>query len=278
MSQIDIDLKRMLAAGLHFGHFQRRWHPSIAPYLHGVRGGRCVIDLTLTKRALEEILPVITQVVAEGRTILLVGTKRQAQEIVKQAAESVQMPYVTYRWVGGMLTNYTTISVQIKRLKELERRMASGELVNKYNKLEVQNFQKRIDALNLLYGGIKDMGLRPGLVFVTDMQVNAIAVTEARKLDIPLVAIADTNVDPTLATYPIPANDDALQSLQFIVDLVVQAIKIGQKQIKHEPAPTAVATAVRRPTADGQSKPSSAPAAVRRPAADNSSKPPGVKN
>ena len=236
MAKIELDLKEMLAVGLHFGHFQRRWHPNIAPYVHSVRGGRCIMDLTLTKQALEKALPAISRVVAEGRAVLLVGTKRQAREIIKRAATIVSMPYVTQRWVGGMLTNHSTIGIQIKKLKDLEKRMASGELASKYNKLEVQNYQKEIDALELLYGGIREMGLRPGLVFVTDMQVNAIAVAEANKLGIPLVAIADSNVDPKLATYPIPANDDALQSLEYIVNLVVRAIKAGQGQIKPAPA------------------------------------------
>ena len=254
MAKTSIDLKEMLAAGLHFGHFQRRWHPNIAPYVHSVRAGRCIMDLTLTKQALEKALPVISRVAAEGRTVLLVGTKRQAQEIVKRAAESVSMPYVTHRWVGGMLTNHATIGIQIKKLKDLERRMASGELANKYNKLEVQNHQKEIDALELLYGGIRGMGLRPGLVFVTDMQVNAIAVAEANKLGIPLVTIADSNVNPKLATYPIPANDDALQSLEYIVNLVVQAIKAGQRQIKSEPPAVSASVIVKDTSASPKSR------------------------
>ena len=224
---IEIDLNKLLAAGVHFGHYKKRWHPKIAPYLHSVRQGRCVVDLTLTKAALERALPAIADLVAQNKPILFVGTKIQAREIVQKAAESVHMPYVNYRWVGGMLTNYPTISIQIKKLKDLERRLASGELANKYSKLEIQNYQKEIDGLNLLYGGIKEMGIRPGIVFVTDMQTNAIAVTETNKLGIPLVAIADTNVDPTLATYPIPGNDDALKSLQIITALIVEAVKSG---------------------------------------------------
>ena len=239
MPKIEIDLKRLLAAGVHFGHYKRRWHPAVAPYIHSVRNGRCIIDLTLTKQALEEALPAISDIVAGGKSILFVGTKYQAKEIVKEAAESVGMPYVTHRWVGGMLTNYTTIGIQIKKLKDLEKKMASGELASKYNKLEVQNYQHEIDGLNLLYGGIKEMGLLPGMVFVSDMQTNAIAVAEANKLGLPLVALADTNVDPRLATHPIPANDDALQSLQLLVDLVVKAVKAGQARVKPAgPVPT----------------------------------------
>ena len=236
---IEIDLNKLLAAGVHFGHYKKRWHPKIAPYLHSVRQGRCVVDLTLTKAALERALPAIADVVAQNKPILFVGTKIQAREIVQKAAESVHMPYVNYRWVGGMLTNYPTISIQIKKLKDLERRLASGELANKYSKLEIQNYQKEIDGLNLLYGGIKDMGIRPGIVFVTDMQTNAIAVTETNKLGIPLVAIADTNVDPSLATHPIPGNDDALKSLQIITDLIVEAVKSGLARAEKPEGPSA---------------------------------------
>lgn len=248
MPKTDIDLKKMLEAGVHFGHYKRRWHPKVARYVHSVKNGRCIIDLTLTKQALEEALPIISETVAANRSVLFVGTKRQAKAIVKEAAESVDMPYVTHRWVGGMLTNNATIGVQIKKLKDLERRMASGELADKYNKLEVLNYQRQIDSLNLLYGGIKDMDKRPGLVFVSDMHVNFIAVAEANKLGIPLVAIADTNVDPTGATYPIPANDDALQSLQLIVDLVVVAVKDGQSKIKSEPVVAAPTVRPEKPT------------------------------
>lgn len=235
MSNINIDLKQLFTAGVHFGHFKSRWHPNMKSHIHSVRSGRCIINLESTKQALEQALPAVSQVASEGKNVLFVGTKRQTKKIVQTAAESVDMPYVVNRWVGGMLTNYQTINVQIKKLKNLERRMASGELSNKYNKLEVLKYQKQIDNLNNFYGGIKEMALRPAMVFITDMQVNAIAVTEANKLKIPIVAMADTNVDPTLATYPIPANDDALRSLETIVDFIIQAIRFGRSQIKAEP-------------------------------------------
>ncbi|MCY4010597.1 MAG: 30S ribosomal protein S2 [Candidatus Saccharibacteria bacterium] len=231
MSKVNLDLNQMFEAGVHFGHFKRRWHPNMSNFIHSIHNGRCIIDLTATKQALEEILPIITAAVSQGNKVLMVGTKRQTKSLIEETASALSMPYVTNRWVGGMLTNNATINIRIKKLKDLEQKMASGELVSKYNKLEVQNYQKTIDNLNRLYGGIKEMNKLPGLVFITDMQTNAIAVTEANKLNIPIVALADTNVDPTLATYPIPANDDALRSLELIINLISEAIKTGQNQL-----------------------------------------------
>ena len=235
MSQIAIDLKEMFTAGVHFGHFKRHWHPNMSNYIHSVRNGRCIINLEFTKQALETVLPVVAEVASKNQKILFVGTKRQAREIITKAALSVNMPYVVNRWVGGMLTNYHTINIQIKKLKDLEKRMESKELVNKYSKLEVLKFQKQIDNLNMLYKGIKDLGGHPALVFIADMQVNSIAVVEANKLNIPIVALADTNVNPALATYPVPANDDAIQSLQMMIDFIVAAIKRGQAQVTNQP-------------------------------------------
>jgi small subunit ribosomal protein S2 len=162
----------------------------------------------------------------------MVGTKRQAQDIVKQLAADTKMPFVTERWLGGMLTNWNTIGGRVKHLKDLEEKMASGELANKYNKLEVQRFQEEIEQLNTLYGGIKDMHARPGAVFITDIITDANAVREARKMRLPIVAIVDTNADPSLVDYPIPANDDAIKTLQLIADYVKSAIEAGQAKAK----------------------------------------------
>lgn len=234
MSKVDIDIKALLEAGVHFGHTTSRWHPKMAGFIHSKRGKGHIIDLTTTVTALEAALPVITKVAAEGKQVLFVGTKRQAKAIVKKAAEDVNMPYVTERWMGGMITNQKTIGEQIKKLKELEAKMASGELANKYNKLEVQRFQEQIDAKNSVYLGIKEMSSKPGAVFVTDMIVDHIAVLEAKKLGIPVIAIADTNVDPTTVDYPIPANDDAVNSIQILTDYVAQAVTAGVAMKKTE--------------------------------------------
>ena len=157
------------------------------------------------------------------------GTKKQAKDIVREAAEAAGQPYVTERWMGGMLTNVATITGQIKNLKALERRMDSGELSNRYSKLEVQRFQEEIDDLNKKYGGIKDLNGKPGVVFVTDILEDVNAVREANKLGVPVVAIVDTNADPSLVDYVIPGNDDAIKGLKLILDYVAQAVEEGKK-------------------------------------------------
>jgi small subunit ribosomal protein S2 len=203
---VEIDIKQLLEAGAHFGHQTSRWHPKMAPFIHSKRNGTHIIDLTKTVDGLEVALPFLTQTAAAGKQILFVGTKRQAQEIVKQLAEDTGMPYVTERWLGGMLTNWNTIGGRVKHLKDLETRMASGELAAKYNKLEFQRFQEEIDQMNLLYGGIKEMNSRPGAIVIFDIVSDANAVREARKLNLPIVALADSNADPSLVTYPINGN------------------------------------------------------------------------
>ena len=225
---VTVDIKALLEAGVHFGHKTSRWHPKMAPYIHSKRQDSHIIDLTKTVEALEAALPVVTDTVAKGKSVLLVGTKKQARDIVKSAAENSGQLYVTERWMGGMLTNTATVNTRLKHLRNLEKKMESGELNNRYSKLEVQRFQEEIDDLNVKYSGIKNMNGKPGLVFVTDIIEDANAVREAQKLDIPVVAIVDTNADPRGIDYVIPANDDAIKSLKLIVDYVVAAIEEGK--------------------------------------------------
>lgn len=225
---VAVDIKALLAAGAHFGHKTSRWHPKMAPYIHSKRGGSHIIDLTKTVDALEDALSFLSKTTADGKQVLFVATKRQAQDIVKQAAEDVKMPFVTERWLGGMLTNVNTISGRVKRLHSLEEKMASGELANKYSKLEVQRFQEEITELNRLYGGIKNMAPRVGAVFVLDIVSDINAVREAKKLGLPIVALVDTNADPTLVDYPIPCNDDAIKTIQLVMDYIKQAIEEGK--------------------------------------------------
>lgn len=233
MATVSVDIKQLLEAGAHFGHKTSRWHPKMAEYIHSRRNGSHIIDLTHTVSKMEEALDFIADTVAQGKQVLLVGTKRQAQDIIRDLAESVGQPYVTERWLGGMLTNWTTISSRVKRLKELEEKMASGELASKYSKLEVQRFQEEIDDMNTLYGGIKNMAAKPGAVFIVDITADANAVKEARKLGLPIVALVDTNADPTLVTYPIPCNDDAIKTIKLVADYLKQAIEAGKaKSIK----------------------------------------------
>lgn len=227
---ISVDIKSLLESGAHFGHKTSRWHPKMAPYIHSKRQGGHIINLEKTVEALEMALPELTKIAASGKKILFVGTKKQLKDITREAAESVNMPYVTVRWVGGILTNVDTMNRQIRKLKDLERRMASGELEARYSKLEVQRYQEEIDALNERYGGVKDMNEQPGAVVVVDAAHDKNAIKEVNALKIPVFAICDTNVDPTNINYVIPANDDAIKSVQLILDYIVAAIKDGEKK------------------------------------------------
>ena len=193
--------------------------------------GAHIINLEKTVEALDEALPKMTELASKGKKVLFVGTKKQLKDTVKEVAESIDMPYVTVRWVGGMLTNVETVNKQIRKLKDLERRMASGELEKRYSKLEVQRFQEEIDVLNERYGGIKNMTEQPVAVIVTDMIQDKNAVKEAKTLNIPVFAICDTNVNPSEVEYPIPANDDAIKSVKLILDYFAQAIKEGKAKI-----------------------------------------------
>ncbi len=232
MATVDVDIKKLLEAGAHFGHKTSRWHPKMAPYIHSKRGGSHIIDLTQTVSSLEEALDFLADTAAAGKQVLFVGTKRQAQDIVKRAAEDTKMPFVTNRWLGGMLTNWNTIGGRVKHLKQLEERMANGELANKYNKLEVQRFQEEIDQMNEIYGGIKDMNSRPGAVFIVDITHDDNAVREATKMGIPVVALVDTNADPSKVRYPVPCNDDAIKTIELTTGYVKQAIEAGRAKAK----------------------------------------------
>jgi small subunit ribosomal protein S2 len=235
MATVDVDIKKLLESGAHFGHKTSRWHPRMAQYIHSKRNGTHIIDLTKTVACLEEALKFLEQTAAEGKQVLIVGTKRQAHDIAKQLAEDTKQPYVVERWLGGMLTNRNTIGGRVKHLKDLEDKMESGALAAKYNKLEVQRFQEEIDEMNHVYSGIKNLAARPGAVFVFDVTHDTNAVAEARKLNIPVVALVDTNADPSVAAYPIPSNDDAIKTLALIADYVKQALEAGAaKQAKKQ--------------------------------------------
>jgi small subunit ribosomal protein S2 len=228
----EVDIKQLLEAGAHFGHQTSRWHPKMAQYIHSKRGGSHIIDLTKTVDKLEDALKFLQDTASKDRQILFVATKRQAQPIVYKLATDLGQPYVTNRWLGGMLTNWNTIGAQIKHLVDLENKMASGELAGKFNKLEVQRFQEEIDSLNYLYGGIKELNVRPGAVVVFDVVYDNNAVKEAKKLGLPIVGIVDSNADPTGITYPIPMNDDAIKALQLVADYVQSAVEAGKAKTK----------------------------------------------
>lgn len=226
---IKIDMKELLEAGAHFGHKTSRWHPKMAEYIHSKRQDTHIINLEKTVAGIEHAIPAIEKVIKDGKKVLFVGTKKQLKALVKEVAESVEMPYVTERWIGGTLTNVETVNRQIKKLKDLERRMKSGELEARYSKLEVQRFQEEIDMLNTRYGGIKDMTKQPSLVIVTDACEDKNAIKEARTLNIPVIAICDTNVDPSDINFVIPANDDSTKAEKLILGYFVEAIKEAKK-------------------------------------------------
>ena len=199
----------------------------MAKYIYGKKDGIHIINLDQTVAQLDRASDFLKEVAGRGRQVLFVGTRKQTKEIVRLAAESVGMPYVTERWLGGMLTNQHTIVSQIKKLKLLEKRMASGELANRYSKLEVQRIQEEIDTLNIRYGGIKEMRGKPGAMVALDAVTDRNAITEAQKLRVPVVAVCDSNANPTGIDYVIPANDDALAGLRLIVSQLAEAVKDG---------------------------------------------------
>jgi small subunit ribosomal protein S2 len=231
---VTVDIKALLEAGVHFGHKTSRWHPKMAQYIHSKRQDSHIIDLTKTVEGLDKALPFLTKVASSGKQVLFVGTKKQAKDIVRTVAENAGQPFVTERWVGGMLTNVNTVTAQIKKLKDLERRMASGDLEKRYNKLEVQRFQEEIDELNKKYGGIKNLNGKPGAMVVVDVITDANAIKEAKTLGIPVVGVVDTNADPSVVDYVVPGNDDAIKGLQLLLDYFAAATTEGAGTVKKE--------------------------------------------
>lgn len=235
----NVDIKALFEAGVHFGHKTSHWSPKMAPYIHSKRQDSHIINLEKTVEGLELALPFLTRLAANGKQILFVGTKKHTKDIIREAAIAINQPYVTERWLGGILTNVATVSQQIKKLKDLEKRMASGDLEKRYSKLEVQRFQEEIDDLNTKYGGIKELNGKPGAILVIDVIGDANAIKEAKTLGVPVIAVVDTNADPTLIDYVIPGNDDAIKGVQLILDYVSAAISEGRgvSKVVKETAP-----------------------------------------
>ncbi len=232
MTMPTFTLRQLLEAGVHFGHHTRRWNPRMAPYLFGVRNGVHIIDLEQTAPLLQRALQAVREVVAGGGRVLFVGTKRQASEKIAEAAKRCGQYYVNHRWLGGMLTNWKTISQSIKRLRDLDERLAGQ--VEGLTKKELLNLTRERDKLERALGGIKEMGGLPDILFVIDTLKEDIAITEARKLGIPVVAVIDSNSDPTGIAFPIPGNDDAMRAIELYCDLVADAVLDGlQAEIMH---------------------------------------------
>ncbi len=220
-------LVEMLQAGVHFGHQASRWHPKMEPYIFTERGGIHIVNLEKTQEMLQAALEYAKGVVSRGGVVLFVGTKRQAQEIVKREAEACAMPYVSERWLGGTLTNFGEIKKLIKRFKTLKDQQAKGEL-RKYTKKEQLMFAREIEELQRKVGGIERLERMPEAMFIVDMRVEKTALAEARTTGIPVIAICDTNVNPQDAAYPIPANDDAVKGIEMLTHLMSLAVQEGK--------------------------------------------------
>ena len=223
-----VAMKQLLEAGVHFGHQTRRWDPRMAEYIFQARNGIHIIDLQKTSKKLDEAYAFIKEQAEEGKTILFVGTKKQAQDCVKEAAEKSGMFYVNERWLGGTLTNFKTIRKRIERLAELEKMQEDGTF-DVLPKKEVILLKKEMDKLEKNLGGIKEMTQIPDVIFVVDPKKEHIAVQEARKLNIPLVGLVDTNCDPNDVDYVIPGNDDAIRAVKLVTDVMANAVIEGKQ-------------------------------------------------
>jgi small subunit ribosomal protein S2 len=225
------ELASLLAAGAHFGHLTRRWNPKMKPYIFMEKNGIHIIDLKKTQEMLEDAANAVSNIVAEGKRVLFVGTKKQAKEIVQEEAKRCAADYATERWLGGMLTNFTTIRKSVKRLNNIEKMETDGTF-DKITKKEVLRITREKEKLQKVLDGIVDMTRLPGAIYIVDIKKEAIAVKEASRLGVPIIAIVDTNCDPDSINYPIPANDDALKSIQLITKVIADAVIEGRQRAK----------------------------------------------
>jgi small subunit ribosomal protein S2 len=241
---VTVSVKELLEAGVHFGHQTRRWNPKMKDYIFGERNGIYIIDLQKTHRLLQDALQFIQDLAAQGRTVLLVGTKRQAQEAIAEEAQRCGMPYVNERWLGGLLTNFVTVRRSLERVRELEMMAADGRH-ERLKKKEIARLDKEKVKLERNLRGIKGMKTIPDAVFIIDTRKEAIAVAEARKLRIPVIGIVDTNCDPDEVSFVIPGNDDALRAIRLFASRVADAVIEGRalrEARAPEPAPAASAS------------------------------------
>jgi small subunit ribosomal protein S2 len=227
MSRITTD--QLLDAGVHFGHLKSKWNPNMAPYIFMERNGIHVIDLNKTVAKLEEASSALKQIAKSGKKILFVATKKQAKEIVADAVRKVNMPFVTERWPGGMLTNFATIRKAVKKMATIDKMGSDGTLAT-ISKKEKLTISREREKLEIQFGSIADMGRLPAALFIVDISKEHIAVAEARRLNIPTFAIVDTNSNPNLVDYPIPANDDAAKSIALIMEVVVGAFRAQERE------------------------------------------------
>ena len=229
MSKVSYD--QLLDAGVHFGHLKSKWNPNMAPYIFMERNGIHVIDLNKTLDKLDEAASALKQIAKSGKKILFVATKKQAKEIVAERVRKVNMPYMTERWPGGMLTNFATIRKAVKKMSTIDKMATDGTYEN-ISKKEKLTITREREKLEINFGSIADLGRLPAALFIVDITKEHIAVAEARRLNIPTFAIVDTNSNPNLVDYPIPANDDAAKSIALVMDIVVAAIQEGLSERK----------------------------------------------
>ncbi len=265
-----VSMRQLLEAGVHFGHQTRRWNPKMRRYILGERNGIYLIDLRKTLEGIEEAYRFVRDLVAGGGTLLFVGTKKQTQGPVAMYAEACGMPYVNQRWLGGMLTNFATVSGRVKRLQELRAMQAAGDF-DAMPKREALRHVRELEKLSRNLGGISSLERVPDAVFVIDTKKEHIAVTEANKLGIPVVAVVDTNCDPDVVTYVIPGNDDAIRSGTLMCRVMAEAVAEGRFIARHRPAPAASPPGVERaprarPPAAGRARGAEAPAPAGAPA------------
>ena len=223
-----VAMKQLLEAGVHFGHQTRRWDPKMAEYIFQARNGIHIIDLQKTSKKLDEAYAFLKEQAEEGKTVLFVGTKKQAQECIKEAAIKCNMYYVDQRWLGGMLTNFKTIQGRIQRLRDLEAMQTDGTF-DMLPKKEVIGLKAEMEKLEKNLGGIKEMDKLPGVIFLVDPKKERIAILEAKKLGIPVVGLVDTNCNPEELDYPIPGNDDAIRAVKLIADVMANAVIEGRQ-------------------------------------------------
>jgi small subunit ribosomal protein S2 len=231
-----VTMRQMLEAGLHFGHQTRRWNPKMKPFIYGPRNGIYIVNLDITMKLFKKAYAVMVDTVAEGGTVLFVGTKRQGQTIIQEEAERCGMYYINHRWLGGMMTNFQTIKNSVDRLKKIESMQADGS-INRFPKKEILKMEKERIKLDRNIGGIKNMRTLPDLLFVVDPKNEDIAVGEARKLGLPVIALTDTNCDPDGIDYVIPGNDDAIRAIRLITSMMAEAVLEGKARRGEETEP-----------------------------------------
>ncbi len=265
-----VSMKSLLEAGVHFGHQTRRWNPKMAKYIFTSRNGIYIIDLQKTTKLLDDACEFIKSVVRSGKPILMVSTKRQAQEIIKAEAERCGMYFVNFRWLGGMLTNHVTIQRRISRLKELDELIESGK-IESYPKKEASGMRKEREKLDRALGGIKNLQGMPGAIFIIDPHKEGIAVAEARKVGIPIVAVVDTNCDPDQIDYVIPGNDDAIRAVKLVTSLMADAVLEALEGKPFEEVASKAAEVKTMTEAAAVASPESAAAAAAKPVVEEGS-------